>query len=43
MTRTEGLFAKILRLINRAIVEDWDFDHIIENMERLIETYHMVK
>lgn len=43
MTRIEGLLAKILRLISRAMVEGWDFDYIIENIERLTETYRLIK
>lgn len=42
MTR-EILMQKIVNLISMAMLNDWDIEYIIENIERLIETYRLIE
>jgi len=42
MTKSEFI-GKMLRTLGRALIEDWHFQHIVENVERILETYHMLE
>jgi len=39
MTRSEFI-GKVLRTLGRALIEDWHFQHVVDNVEKIVETYH---